>query len=225
MDDSASPAIRPGQLLALWTSPTEALARARAAIRPVLLSSALSVGFVTMAVIVGRWWAWVIAGLALASLVLTVLLWVNHRSTAKLRGDDLIDLVVMPDHLLVAGALRLDWAEISAVEVVTHDRINLHDHPRGDRLGLAIAAKAFHDGLNHLEVRFRLPDAKGVLARATTTVQKAQIIDEIGARAGFTLISLAERTDAEREQALRTIAEQADRHGVPVEVVQGDPRA
>lgn len=157
----------------------------------------------------------VVAVLAVVSALLFTLLFVGARKAAGLTGDDLIDLIVVPQGFITQGGFVIPWQEVSKLEVVTFV-------PRSVRGSVPAQAGAFlasrlaqHEGAD-IAVRIHLHDCKAAIARATK-MQKLALIDDIGGKAGYAQCALGLKPAAEISPLLPILEREAASHRVPLE--------
>lgn len=164
--------------------------------------------------------AWVLIGVGALTALVGFVMWRNGVRASQLSGDDLIDLIVMPDGFITQGGFGIGWSEVSrvcAVEIRTKRvRGNRHVQRAGRTIGTA-AGKALFDRGANIRIDIHLPDCKAALARATSKTQKLALVDDIGQRSGKAQAMLGLRSAEEIGPLLEILRRECRTHGVPYE--------
>ena len=175
----------------------------------VVLATALGLGFV----------GWLFAGLGALGTLLYLVLWTGARKAAELTGDDLIDLIVVPEGFVTQGGFEIGWPEVSRVEAVRVVRKGAESRSVGQWIGNRIGESVLsslegHGGAN-VRIDLHLPDCKAALARTTSKLQKSALIDDIGKRSGTARAMLGLRPAHEIQPLLEVLQRECAARGVP----------
>jgi hypothetical protein len=180
-----------------------------------VLAAAALVAFPERAVQLG-----LILGLSVLATALFGLLLVNGKRTQNLSGDDLIDLIVVPQGFVTQGGFRIDWPEVKKVEVATIVPRQVRGSAATNAGAKAAERLTAHDGSN-VVVKLHLHDCKAAIARTTTKMQKLALIDDIGGRGGHAHVALGLKPQHEVDQLVPVLQREAAAHGVPFERTAG----
>lgn len=214
----AAPALRDGEFIRFVSTAREQSNAASRYLR-VLIASAVVLVLAVLALLAfpaQRTILIVVVVLAVLAVLLFAMLFFGARKAAGLSGDDLIDLIVVPEGFITQGGFAIPWQDVSRVEVLTF----VPKSVRGSapvQAGAFLAAKLTrHEGAD-IAVRIHLHDCKAAIARTTTKMQKMALIDDIGGKEGYALCALGLKPAAEIEPLLPILERESTAHRVPLE--------
>lgn len=136
----------------------------------------------------------------------------NVLTIARLQGDDRILAVVHDEGIVLRGGLVIGWHEVT--------RVSIARTRRGGRgiAGASTRALMRADGLSEVwtTVALDLRDWEPILERATTRPMAASLTRPLLGQPGAATIDLGTLPEPAVQQTLAAIAQQAQRHGIPV---------
>ena len=214
----APPALRDGELIRFLSTPKEQSAAAARYLRIVIISAV-----VLVLAVLGTLFLpgqppilIVVAVLGVVAVVLFAVLFFGARKAVGLSGDDLIDLIVVPEGFITQGGLVIPWQEVKRVEVLTF----VPKSVRGTPLMLAgayLASKLNQNEGADIAVRIHLHDCKAAIAHTTTKMQRLALIDDIGGKEGFAQCALGLKPADQLAPLLPILERETSAHGVPME--------
>jgi hypothetical protein len=213
------PPARPNEIFRFVTQPSAQRSAARNWLVVMLLNAAVSV--LALAAIVTTDFnpvrLWVVAGLAGLGFMVFLLLWTSARTVQGWSGDDLIELLVVPDGFVTQGGLDLSWEEVSKIEAVKFSPKAPRKVNRAEAAGRAVgtAITDWHGAKTTINIH--VFDAKALIARPATKRQKLAIIDEIGKKEGFVATQLGFRSGEEINPLLQYLRESCLQRNKPFE--------
>jgi hypothetical protein len=165
---------------------------------------------------------WVVAGLAGLGFLVFLLLWTSARTVQRWTGDDLIELLVVPEGFVTQGGLDISWDEVSKIEAVKFSPKAPGKTSRAQAAGHAAGAAITDWHGAKTTINIHVFDAKALIARPATKRQKLAIIDEIGKKQGFVATQLGFRPGEEINPLMQYLQEACRQRNKPFEFRQSD---
>jgi hypothetical protein len=213
------PPTRPNEVFRFVTQPSAQQAAAKHWLTVMLLIAAVTV--VALLAIVTTDVApvslWIVVGLGTLGFLIFLLLWTGAKTVQGWSGDDLIELLVVPEGFVTQGGLDISWEEVSKIEAVKFSPKTPGKTSRAQAAGHAAGAAIADWHGAKTTVNIHVFDAKALIARPATKRQKLAIIDEIGRRKGFVVTQLGARSGEEINPLLQYLRQACEQHGKPFE--------
>jgi hypothetical protein len=213
------PPLRPNEVFRFVTQPSAQQGAAKHWLTIMLLDAAivvlaLSVIFTTDFSPVSLW---IVAGVGTIGFLVFLLLWISAKTVQGWSGDDLIELLVVPEGFVTQGGLDISWDEVSKIEAVKFSPQTPGKTSRAQAAGHAAGAAIADWHGAKTTINIHVFDAKALIARPATKRQKLAIIDEIGKKQGFVLTQLGFRSGEEINPLLQYLRQACEQHGKPFE--------
>jgi hypothetical protein len=160
---------------------------------------------------------WIVAGLGTLGFLIFLLLWTSAKTVQGWSGDDLIELLVLPEGFVTQGGLDISWNEVSKIEAVKFSpnapkKMNRVE-AAGYTAGTAIAD--WHGAKTTINIH--VFDAKALIKRPATKTQKLAIIGGIAGRDGFVATQLGFRSGEEINPLLQYLHQACQQRNKPFE--------
>jgi hypothetical protein len=165
---------------------------------------------------------WIVAGLGTLGFLIFLLLWTSAKTVQGWSGDDLIELLVVPEGFVTQGGLDISWDEVSKIEAVKFSPNAPKNMNRVQAAGHAVGAAITDWHGAKTTINIHVFDAKALIARPATKTQKLAIIDQIGKKGGFVATQLGFRPGEEINPLLQYLREACAQRGKPFEFRESD---
>ncbi|MFC3492756.1 hypothetical protein [Glycomyces rhizosphaerae] len=165
---------------------------------------------------------WIVTALGAIGFLIFLLLWTGARTVQGWTGDDLIDLLVVPEGFVTQGGLDISWEEVAKIEAVKFSPNAPKKMTRAEAAGYAAGTAIVDWHGAKTTVNIHVFDAKALIERPATKTQKLAIIDAIGKREGFVATQLGFRSGEEMNPLLQYLRQACAQHGKPFEFRESD---
>lgn len=183
----------------------------------IAISAVLGVGGLALALSGISWSGWILAIFGLGSVGIWVIIAVNSRVASTWTGDDLIEILVADEGVVGQGGLAISWDEIQDIRF-EWSKTTLTGSPTtivgAAAAGAAFDAMGIDTSLKVIEVR--LKDFKAVKARTTSKAQRLALFGPMLGDPGYLHVGQHGRSAESLRELLSVLADQAERHGVPM---------
>ncbi|MDA1362282.1 hypothetical protein O1R50_21840 [Glycomyces luteolus] len=218
------PPVRPNEVFRFVTQPSAQKGAARHWLTVMLLDAAVTVLAFTAIVTTdySRVTLWVLAGLGTLGFLIFLMLWTGARTVQGWSGDDLIDLLVLPEGFVTQGGLDISWDEVAKIEAVKFSPSAPKKMTRAEAAGYAAGTAIVDWHGAKTTINIHVFDAKALIERPATKTQKLAIIDAIGSREGFVATQLGFRSGEEMNPLLQHLRQACQQRSKPFEFRESD---